>query len=84
MLRCGEMLSAALLDATMAQLGTCTLTHITEVPASRQVLATLVGQTATPQVLVRIGRVPSVEQVAPPTPRRPLEEVFEIRSEDQS
>jgi hypothetical protein len=84
MLRCGEMLSAALLDATMAQLATCTLTHITEVPASRQILATLIGQSATPHALIRIGRVPSTEDVAPPTPRRPIEDVFEIRSEEQS
>jgi hypothetical protein len=33
-LRCSELLSAVLLDATMAGLATCTLTHITEVPAS--------------------------------------------------
>ena len=33
-LRRGELLSAVLLDATMAGLATCTLTHITEVPAS--------------------------------------------------
>ena len=39
MLRCGEMLSAVLLNATMAGLATCTLTHITEVPASRQILS---------------------------------------------
>jgi hypothetical protein len=83
MLRCGEMLSAVLLDATMAQLATCTLTHITEVPASRQILATLIGRTDTPQVLIRIGRVPSAD-VAPPTPRRPISDVFEIRSEDKS
>ena len=84
MLRCGEMLSTALLDATMAQLATCTLTHITEVPTSRQILATLIGQSATPHVLIRIGRVPSTDDVAPPTPRRPIEDVFEIRSEEQS
>jgi hypothetical protein len=83
MLRCGEMLSASLLDATMAQLVTCTLTHITEVPASRQILADLIGQSATPHVLIRMGRVPSTENVAPPTPRRPIEDVFEIRSEEQ-
>ena len=32
---CGEMLSAVLLEATMVGLATCTLTHITELPASR-------------------------------------------------
>ncbi len=79
MLRCGEMLSAVLLDATMAGLATCTLTHITELPASRQILSSLIGQTATPQLLIRVGRVPSIEDVAPPTPRRPIDEVFEVK-----
>ncbi len=83
LLRCGETLSAVLLDATMAGLATCTLTHITEVPASRQILSTLIGQTATPQVLIRIGRVPIIEEVVPPTPRRPIDEVFEVRSTSQ-
>ncbi|RDH78296.1 NAD(P)H nitroreductase [Mycolicibacterium moriokaense] len=82
-LRCGEMLSAVLLDATMAGLATCTLTHITEVPASRQILSTLIGASATPQVLVRVGQVPRLDNVAPPTPRRPIQDVFEIRSQQR-
>lgn len=82
-LRCGEKLSAVLLDATMAGLATCTLTHITEVPASRQVVSTLIRQTATPQVLVRVGRVPTMSDVVPPTPRRPIDDVFVVRSADQ-
>ena len=81
MLRCGEKLSAVLLDATMAGLATCTLTHITEIPASREVLATVIGQTATPHVVIRVGRAPSIEEVAPPTPRRPIEAVFEVTQE---
>ncbi|MBP1820970.1 NAD(P)H nitroreductase [Mycobacterium sp. OAE908] len=85
-LRCGELLSAVLLDATMAGLATCTLTHITELPASRQIVAELIGhssQDVTPQVLIRIGRAPSIEDVPPPTPRRPVDEVFEVRARDQ-
>lgn len=78
MLRCGEMLSAVLLDATMAGLATCTLTHITEFDAGRKVLTALLGETATPQVLVRVGRVPTIEDTPPPTPRRPVEDVFQI------
>ncbi len=81
-LRCGEMLSAVLLDATMAGLATCTLTHITEVPASREIVAALIGRTATPQVLVRVGLAPRIEDIHPPTPRRPVDEVFEVRSAD--
>lgn len=65
MLRCGEALSAVLLDATMVGLATCTLTHITELPESRKVLSTLIGSAATPQVLVRVGRIPSIEDVGP-------------------
>ncbi len=81
-LRCGELLSAVLLDATMVGLATCTLTHITEVPASREIVAGLIDQSnkgITPQVLIRVGRTPSIEDVPPPTPRRPIGEVFEVR-----
>ena len=82
-LRCGEMLSAVLLDATMAGLATCTLSHITEVPASREIVADLIGQPTTPQLLVRVGLAPAMEEIPPATPRRPLREVFEVRSTDQ-
>jgi hypothetical protein len=81
-LRCGELLSAVLLDATMVGLATCTLTHITEVPASREIVAGLIDQSnkgITPQVLIRVGLTPSIEGVPPPTPRRPIGEVFEVR-----
>jgi hypothetical protein len=79
-LRCGEALSAVLLEATMAGLATCPLTHITEVPASREIVAALTGPDAVPQVLIRIGMTPAMAEVPPPTPRRPLGEVLEIRS----
>ena len=82
-LQCGEMLSAVLLEATMAGLATCTLTHITELEASRHIVATLIDQTTTPQVLVRVGLVSELEGLPPPTPRRPMSEVFEVRSTDR-
>jgi hypothetical protein len=66
----------------MVGLATCTLTHITEIPASRATVAELIGQSIhdiTPQVLIRIGLAPSIEDVPPPTPRRPINEVFEVR-----
>jgi nitroreductase len=81
-LQCGEMLSAVLLEATMAGLATCTLTHITELRSSRDIVATLIDQTATPQVLIRVGRAPEIEGKPPMTPRRPIGEVFEVRSKD--
>ena len=82
-LQCGEMLSAVLLDATMAGLATCTLTHITELGASRNIVAGLIEQTTTPQVLIRVGQIPQIEDVPPATPRRPIDEVFELRSKDR-
>lgn len=82
LLRCGEMLSAVLLDATMAGLATCTLTHITELHASRDLVAALIGQPATPQALVRVGLAPEMEEPPPATPRRPIDEVFHVRAKD--
>lgn len=81
MLQCGEMLSAVLLEATLAGLATCTLTHITELPTSRQVVATLIGQPTTPQVLIRVGLAPALDDIPPATPRRPIDEVFEVRTD---
>ncbi|AFM17052.1 nitroreductase [Mycolicibacterium chubuense NBB4] len=78
-LRCGEALSALLLDATVAGLTTCTLTHVTEDPSGREVVASLIANDAIPQVLVRIGRAPALDATPPPTPRRPIEQVVEIR-----
>lgn len=77
-LRCGEMLSAVLLDATMDGLATCTLTHITELRASRDIVASLIGAETTPQVLIRIGTAPELEDRPAVTPRRPIAEVLEV------
>lgn len=78
-LRCGEMLSAVLLEATMADLATCTLTHITELRAGRTLVASLIERDATPQVLVRVGSVTALEELPPPTPRRPIDDIFHVR-----
>ena len=56
-LGCGQTLSAVLLEATMAGLATCTLTHMTEVAATRDIVAAITGTTL-PQVLVRVGSAP--------------------------
>jgi len=74
-LGCGETLSAVLLDATMAGLATCTVSHLTEVEATRDIVAGITGRPL-PQVLVRVGRAPVLEDVPAPTPRRPLSEVL--------
>ncbi len=70
------MLSRVLLECTLAGLATCPLTHMTEVAASRHIIATLTGRSAWPQVLIRVGVAPFLEQLPPPTPRRPLDDVL--------
>lgn len=79
-LACGETLSAVLLEATGAGLASCTLTHVTEHPATCDIISTLTGHPL-PQVLVRIGIAPALDDVPPPTPRRPLSDVFHVRLE---
>ncbi len=74
-LGCGEVLSDVLLEATMAGLATCTLTHLTELEASRSVVRELTGG-GDPQLLIRIGRVPETSGQPPATPRRPLGDVL--------
>lgn len=76
----GEALSAVLLECTMAGLATCTVTHITEVRTTREMLAACLGRDAVPQILVRAGVAPAMEEVPPPTPRRPLNEVLRVHS----
>jgi hypothetical protein len=76
----GEMLSRILLECAAAGMASCTVTHLTELAASRHIVATLIEGTAWPQVLIRIGVAPSMECVPPPTPRRPLSDVLEFRS----
>jgi nitroreductase len=79
-LSCGEVLSTVLLECTMAGMATCTLTHLTELEASRAIIGDLIGNQGMPQVLIRVGTAPPMEVAPPPTPRRPLEEVLEFRS----
>ncbi|MTE14290.1 Acg family FMN-binding oxidoreductase [Nocardia aurantiaca] len=74
----GEALSAVLLECTVAGLATCTLTHITELPTGRNVLAGFLKQPGKPQVVLRIGIAPSDEPQHPPTPRRPLTDILTI------
>jgi nitroreductase len=79
-LNCGEALSAILLECTMAGLATCPVTHITELEASQDIIRDLTTRPAlVPQVLIRVGIEPEGELAPPPTPRRPLSDVLEIR-----
>ncbi len=78
-LRCGEALSAVLLECTAAGLATCTLTHMTELAPSREIVRGLIGQRGKPQLLIRIGQ-PSVDDAdLGATPRKALTDVLEFR-----
>jgi hypothetical protein len=78
MLRCGETLSTVLLEATVAGLASCTLTHLTELSATRHLVEEVTGHPL-PQILVRIGEAPHGEHAPPPTPRRLLADVLTIK-----
>jgi hypothetical protein len=78
-LRCGEALSTVLLECTMAGMATCTLTHLIELRDSRDIVRTLIGGRGEPQVLIRVGIAPPMEDLPAATPRRLLDDVLEIR-----
>lgn len=77
-LGCGEALSTVLLECTIAGMATCTLTHLIELDDSRDIVRTLIGERGQPQVLIRAGIAPPIEELPAATPRRPLDEVLEI------
>ncbi|MGO4617162.1 hypothetical protein AB4305_22215 [Nocardia sp. 2YAB30] len=77
-LHTGEALSAVLLECTAAGLATCALTHITELSAGRELLTNLIPHPGTPQVLIRVGTAPDDGDLVPPTPRRPLTDIFSV------
>ena len=76
----GEALSAVLLQCTMAGLATCPVTHLTELYVTREIIQSLIDHDGVPQILVRVGVVPVTEDTPPPTPRRPLSEVLQLKS----
>lgn len=76
---CGQALSRLLLDLTAAGMATCTMTHLTEIETGRDVIRRLTGRDAVPQVLIRVGKAPSIEDTPAPTPRRSVREVMETR-----
>lgn len=78
-LRCGEALSAVLLECTMAGAATCTLTHLTEIEQSRGLIAGVVGTAGTPQLLIRVGSSTTNGQHVDCTSRRLVTEVLEFR-----
>lgn len=83
-LACGEVLSTILLECTMAGLATCPVTHLTELSASREILAALTDHSDLPQALIRVGTAPALATVPPPTPRRPLAEVLQHKNQTEN
>jgi nitroreductase len=75
-LACGEALSAVLLECTGAGLATCPVTHVTELPSARSVVGELIREHGIPQVLVRVRRIPEIEDAAIMTPRRDVDEIL--------
>jgi hypothetical protein len=75
-LRCGEALSAVLLECTLARMATCTLTHLIELQSSRHLIGALTGRAAIPQLLIRVGEAPVLDEAPPMTARRPLHDVL--------
>jgi nitroreductase len=78
-LRCGEALSAVLLECTVAGMATCTLTHMTEIAMSRNVIAQITGTAGEPQLLIRVGKSPLNGRHVEPTGRRLVTEVLKFR-----
>lgn len=78
-LGCGEALSTVLLESTMAGMATCTLTHLIELDQSRDIVRALIDGRGEPQVLIRAGIAPPMEDLPAATPRRSLGEVLQIR-----
>ncbi len=74
--RCGEALSAVLLECSLAGMATCTLSHLTELQASRHLIGILTGRAAMPQLVIRVGEAPVLDEEPPMTPRRPLNDVL--------
>ena len=62
----------------MAGLGICTVTHVTELRTTRELVAAVIGQGTAPQVLIRVGIAPTTND-APMTPRRSLDDVLRFR-----
>jgi hypothetical protein len=79
-LRCGEALSAVLLECTVAGVATCTLTHMTEMAMSRDIIARITGTTGQPQLLIRVGRSTVNAEHVEPTARRLVTEVLEFHN----
>jgi hypothetical protein len=79
-LRCGEALSAVLLECTLAGMATCTLTHMTTMAMSRHTISQITGIAGQPQLLIRIGKLASSKHSVETSARRLVTEVLRFRN----
>jgi hypothetical protein len=63
----------------MSGMATCALTHLIELDESRDIVRRLIDGRRAPQALIRVGIAPPMENLPAATPRRPLDDVLEIR-----
>lgn len=78
-LRVGEALDAIWLACTVAGLSVVPYSQPTEVQSTRHVLEhDVLNGSSCPQILLRLGWPPVLNEPVPPTPRRPLDEVLEL------
>ncbi|MFD4183354.1 Acg family FMN-binding oxidoreductase [Rhodococcus sp. NPDC058514] len=75
--RCGQALSAILLEATVRGVATCPLTHLTEIERSRSMIAELAPRAGLPQVLLRAGSATDPTPMRE-TPRRSTADVLSL------
>lgn len=72
-LRAGAALSAVLLNATAAELGSEPISDVIEVPAVRARIGDMLEGGGFPQILVRVGHPPAGQPAS--SPRRPVSDV---------
>ncbi|SFR02059.1 Nitroreductase family protein [Lentzea waywayandensis] len=77
-LRAGEATSAVLLEATSAGLAACPLSQPLEVKHTKELVRDhVLGDSMSPQMVLRIGWAALNADPLPPTPRRPTSDVFD-------
>ncbi len=75
-LRAGEAVSAALLGATELGLATCPLSQPLEIADTRRIIRDdVLGGTAIPQLVIRVGWAPTNAAPLPRTPRRKVDDI---------
>ena len=78
-LQAGEGLSALWLAATTEGLSVVPLSHVVDVPETREALQReVLGGLAKPLILVRVGWQPISRSELPRTPRRPVDEILDV------